>query len=597
MRMTVLLVLFVLLVNAFFHRPWLESFLFAVALAVGLTPELLPMVVSVTLSRGALRMAANKVIVKRLAAIHNLGSMDVFCTDKTGTLTEARIHLERHLNPLGGESERVLELAFLNSHFETGLKSPLDDAILEHTEIDVSAWRKIDEVQFDFERRRISVLLDNGTSRMLVVKGAPEDILRLSVSYQADEQADPLPLDDEARKNVNAQFQALGNEGFRALGIAWRLVGKDYEHAVVSDESELVFAGFAAFLDPPKQSAKAALAGLAADRVAVKIITGDNELVTQHLFAQLGLTVSGVLTGAEIQKLDDLALAARVEQVNLFCRVAPAQKNRIILALKRRGHVVGYLGDGINDAPSLHSADVSISVDSAVDVAKAAADMILLEQDLGVLHAGVLEGRRTFGNIMKYIMMGTSSNFGNMFSMAGAALFLPFLPMLPVQILLNNLLYDVSELPIPLDRVDDDYLSHPRHWDMNFIRNFMLVMGPVSSIFDFLTFYLLLRVFHAGEALFHTGWFIESMATQVLVIFIIRTRKNPLRSRPNPVLIACSLTVVAVATLLPFTPAGVYLGFVAPPPFFFLVLTATVVVYLLAVEGIKQWFFRRFASA
>ena len=596
MRMTVLLVLFVILANAFFHRPLLELFLFAVALAVGLTPELLPMVVSVTLSRGALRMAANKVIVKRLASIQNLGSMDVFCTDKTGTLTEARIHLERHLDCLGRESQRVLELAYFNSFFETGLKSPLDDAILEHREIDVSGWRKIDEVQFDFERRRISVLLDNGSIRLLVVKGAPEDILRLSVSYELDQTSASRPLDDAARASINAQFEALSKEGFRVLGIASRQVGKDQPHCAVSDEADLVFVGFAAFLDPPKESAKAALAGLAADRVAVKIITGDNELVTQHIFVQLGVPVTGVLTGAEIQQMDDLALAARAEQVNLFCRVAPAQKNRIILALKKRGHVVGYLGDGINDAPSLHSADVGISVDSAVDVAKEAADMILLEHDLGVLHAGVLEGRRTFGNIMKYIMMGTSSNFGNMFSMAGASLFLPFLPMLPVQILLNNLLYDVSELPIPLDRVDDDYLSHPRHWDMKFIRNFMLIIGPVSSVFDFLTFYIMLAVFHAGEALFHTGWFIESMATQVLVIFIIRTRKNPFRSSPNPWLVACSLTVVAIAALLPFTPAGAYLGFVAPPAFFFVILAAILIFYLLAVEGMKQWFFRRFAA-
>jgi P-type Mg2+ transporter len=596
MRMTILLVLFVLLVNAFFHRPWLESFLFAVALAVGLTPELLPMVVSVTLSRGAMRMAESKVIVKKLASIQNLGSMDIFCTDKTGTLTEARIHLERHLNPLGKESQRVLELAYFNSFFETGLKSTMDDAILEHKEISVGSWKKIDEVQFDFERRRISVLIDNGTSRMLVVKGAPEDMLRLSVSYEGDSEVDLRPMDDAARVSINAQFEALGNEGFRVLGIASRKVGMDHPHAVVSDESELVFVGFAAFLDPPKASAKAALAGLAADRVEVKILTGDNELVTQHIFAQLSLPVTGVLTGAEIQQLDDPALAVRVEQVNLFCRVTPAQKNRIILALKQRGHVVGYLGDGINDAPSIHSADVGISVDSAVDVAKAAADMILMEQDLGVLHAGVLEGRRTYGNIMKYIMMGTSSNFGNMFSMAGASLFLPFLPMLPVQILLNNLLYDVSELPIPLDRVDDDYLSHPRHWDMNFIRNFMLVIGPVSSVFDFLTFYIMLTVFHAGEALFHTGWFIESMATQVLVIFIIRTRKNPFKSRPNPWLIACSLTVVAVAVLLPLTPAGAHLGFVAPPAGFFLILFAMLLAYLLAVEGMKRWFFHRFAA-
>jgi P-type Mg2+ transporter len=595
LRMTVLLVLFVLLVNAFFHRPWLESFLFAVALAVGLTPELLPMVVSVTLSRGALRMAANKVIVKRLASIHNLGSMGVFCTDKTGTLTEARIHLERHMDPLGRESERVLQLAYFNSYFETGLKSPLDDAILEHQEIDVTGWRKIDEVPFDFERRRVSVLLENGTTRLLVVKGAPEDILRLSVRYEAGGEAGLHLLDEPARTSVNAQFEGLSREGFRVLGIASRQVGMDHPHAVMGDEAELVFAGFAAFLDPPKESAKKALAGLAADRIAVKVITGDNELVTQHICAQLDLPVTGMLTGAEIQQLGDQALGVRVEQVNLFCRVTPAQKNRVILALKRRGHVVGYLGDGINDAPSLHSADVSISVDSAVDVAKAAADMILLERDLGVLHAGVIEGRRTFGNIMKYIAMGTSSNFGNMFSMAGAALFLPFLPMLPVQILLNNLLYDVSELPIPLDRVDDDYLSRPRHWDMKFIRNFMLLVGPVSSVFDFLLFYIMLAVFHAGESLFHTGWFIESMATQVLVIFIIRTRKNPFKSRPNPWLVACSLTVVAVAVLLPFTPAGVYLGFVAPPAVFFLILILLLLAYLLAVEGVKQWFFRHMA--
>jgi Mg2+-importing ATPase len=597
MRMTILLVLFVLLVNAFFHRPWLESFLFAVALSVGLTPELLPMIVSVTLSRGALRMAARKVIVKRLAAIHNLGSMDVLCTDKTGTLTEARIRLERHVDASGQESERVIQLAYFNSYFETGLRSPLDDAILEHTRIDVSRWRKIDEVPFDFERRRVSVLLDDGASRLLVVKGAPEDILRLSVSYEGDEGAALSALDDAARERIKLQFDALSREGFRVLGIASREVGIEHPHAVVGDETELVFAGFAAFLDPPKESARAALAALALDHVAVKVITGDNELVTEHICTQLGLPVTRVLSGAQIAQMSDHALTASVEQANLFCRVSPAQKNAIIRALQRRGHVVGYLGDGINDSPSLHSADIGISVDSAVDVAKAAADMILMEHDLRVLHAGVLEGRRTFGNIMKYIMMGTSSNFGNMFSMAGASLFLPFLPMLPTQILLNNLLYDVSELPIPLDRVDDDYLSHPRRWDMKFIRNFMLVIGPVSSLFDFLTFYIMLAVFHAGEMLFHTGWFIESIASQVLVIFIVRTRKNPFRSRPDPWLVACSLAVVAAAAVLPFTPAAARLGFVAPPAVFYLILAATLLFYLVAAEAMKQWFFRRLATA
>jgi Mg2+-importing ATPase len=595
MRMTILLVLFVLLVNAFFHRPWLESFLFAVALSVGLTPELLPMIVTVTLSRGALRMAQRKVIVKRLAAIHNLGSMDVLCTDKTGTLTEAKIRLERHVDADGRDSERVIELAYFNSYFETGLRSPLDAAILEHSTIDASRWRKLDEVPFDFERRRVSVLLDDGASRLLVVKGAPEDILRLSVRYEAGEGAASTPLDEAARRRIGLQFDALSGEGFRVLGIATRPVGPDHPHAVVGDESELVFAGFAAFLDPPRQSARAALAALAADHVEVKVITGDNELVTEHICAQLGLPVGRVLTGARMASMSEPALFASVEQVTLFCRISPAQKSAIIRALQRRGHVVGYLGDGINDAPSLHSADIGISVDSAVDVAKAAADMILMEHDLGVLHAGVLEGRRTFGNIMKYIMMGTSSNFGNMFSMAGASLFLPFLPMLPAQILLNNLLYDVSELPIPRDRVDDDDLSHPRSWDMRFIRNFMLVIGPVSSLFDFLTFYIMLALFHAGEMLFHTGWFIESVASQVLVIFIVRTRGNPLLSRPDPWLVAGSLAVVALAALLPFTPVAAQLGFVAPPARFYLILAAILLLYLVAAETMKQWFFRRLA--
>ena len=596
MRLTVLLVLFVLLINAFFHRPWLESFLFAVALAVGLTPELLPMIVSVTLSRGAMRMAAKKVIVKRLSAIQNLGSMDVLCTDKTGTLTEAHIHLERHVNGLGQESRRVLELAYLNSFFETGLKSPLDDAILEHREIDSTNWHKIDEVPFDFERRRVSVLLENGGARTLVVKGAPEDILGLSTRYEGEGENDVRPLDEKDRATIKALYESLGRDGFRVLGIAWHPMPIDHPHAVVGDETALIFVGFAAFLDPPKASAKEALARLISAGVAVKIVTGDNGLVTQHIIGQLGLPEATILTGEQIQHMDDQALSAQVEGVNLFCRVTPVQKNRVILALKRRGRVVGYLGDGINDAPSLHSADIGFSVDSAVDVAKDAADMIMLERDLNVIAEGVFEGRRTFGNIMKYIMMGTSSNFGNMFSMAGASIFLPFLPMLPVQILLNNLLYDVSEIAIPLDSVDEEYLVRPRQWDMRLIRNFMLTVGPVSSVFDFLTFYIMLKVFHAGEALFHTGWFIESMATQVLVIFIIRTQRNPLKSRPNRWLAIGSLVVVATAVLLPLTPLAAYLGFVAPPPLFFLLLAGMVFAYLFSVEGAKHLFYRYFAG-
>jgi Mg2+-importing ATPase len=592
MRLTVLMVLFVLLVNTWFHKPLLESFLFAVALAVGLTPELLPMVVSVTLARGALRMARKHMIVKRLAAIQDLGSMDVLCTDKTGTLTEAKIRMERHVDAEGAPSDRVLELAYLNSFFETGLKSPLDEAILDHEHIEVGSWKKIDEIPFDFERRCVSVLLDNGKERWLVVKGAADEIVGLCTRYESEDGQLRRPVDEAALVPIQAQYHGLEEEGFRVLGIAWRQVPPDHPHAVVSDETELVLAGFAAFLDPPKASAAPALAVLKKAGVAIKIVTGDSDRVTRHVCAELKIPVEGVLTGKEIAQLDDHALQARVEAANLFCRVNPAQKERVIRALKARGHVVGYLGDGINDAPSLHAADVGLSVDSAVDVAKEAADMILLRHDLHVLHAGVLEGRRTFGNIMKYIMMGTSSNFGNMFSMAGAALFLPFLPMLPTQILLNNILYDISEVPIPLDKVDTGEIVAPRALDLNFIRNYMLVIGPISSLFDFLTFYVLLAVLQADEKLFQTGWFVESLCTQVLVIFVIRTRGNPLKSRAHPLLTATSLAIVAIAVLLPLTPPGTHFGFVPPPARFYLILGVMVVVYLFAVELAKRAFYR-----
>jgi Mg2+-importing ATPase len=592
-RLTILLVLFVLLVNALFHRPLLESFLFAIALAVGLTPELLPMIVSVTLARGAIRMARQKVIVKRLAAIHDLGSMDVLCTDKTGTLTEARIALIKHVTLSGADSERVLELAWLNSYFESGLRSPLDTAILAHKPEAPEHWTKLDEVPFDFERRRVSVLIEREGRRMLVVKGAPEDVLRLSSHYEQSGSDDQLPLDDAALERANAQFQALCGEGFRVLGIAWRDEPATQTHVAVSDERDFVFAGFAAFLDPPKASAASAIAALDRSGVSIKILTGDNERVTQFVCGQLGIPVTGLLTGTQLAALSEEALSARIEETNLFCRVTPAQKNRIILALQRRGHVVGFLGDGINDAPSLHTSDVGISVDGAVDVAKDAADIILLDGDLEVVERGVREGRRTFGNIMKYVMMGTSSNFGNMFSMAGAALILPFLPMLPIQVLLNNFLYDLSEVPIPMDDVDEELLAQPRHWDIQFIRNFMMVLGSVSSVFDFLTFGLLLWVFNANEALFQTGWFIESLATQVLVIFVIRTRRNPLHSRPNPLLVATSLAVVAIGIALPYTAIGRWFGLVALPWSFLAALAVLVVCYLVLAEGVKRWFYRR----
>ena len=590
LRLTMLMVLFVLMVNLLSHKPWLESFLFAVALAVGLTPELLPMVVSVTLARGAVRMAREQVIVKRQSAIQDLGSMDVLCTDKTGTLTEAKIRMESHVDPLGADSGRVLQLAYLNSWFESGLRNPMDEAILAHGKTDVSGWTKIDEVPFDFERRRVSVLLQKDGLRSLVVKGAPEEIIRLCTQHEAGD--DLRVMDAAALERVRSTCRALEEQGFRVLAIAHKPVAADHPHAVVGDEAALTLAGFAAFLDPPKASAGDALRALAKLGVQIKVLTGDSERVTQHIYRQLNLPVEGVVLGSDIDQLDDIGLQARVKTANLFCRLNPSQKGRVIAALKARGHVVGYLGDGVNDAPSLHAADVGLSVDSAVDVAKAAADMILLKQDLNVLHLAVLEGRRTFGNIMKYIMMGTSSNFGNMFSMAGAALFLPFLPMKPVQILLNNILYDLSEIPIPFDEVDAGELRRPHVLDIQLIRNFMWTVGPVSSLFDFATFGLLLWLFDANEALFQTGWFIESMCTQVLVIFVIRTRGNPLKSLPHPLLAATSVAVVLLAVALPHTALGAYFGFVPPPASFHGVLALLVASYLLAVEFIKRRFYR-----
>jgi Mg2+-importing ATPase len=598
------MVLFVILVNAARGRPWLESFLFAIALAVGLTPELLPMVVSVTLSRGAIRMSRRKVLVKRLAAIHDLGSMDVLCTDKTGTLTEARIRIARLCDGTGDDSARVLELAYLNSHFQAGLRSPLDEAILAHAQVDVGGWTKLDEVPFDFDRRRVSVLLGaggGGAPPLLVVKGAFEDVLRLSTAIEgrgagAGSGEGPVrPLDAGTRAALLARFEEFGREGLRVLGVAWRRQPAGSAEVSRDDERELTFAGFVGFEDPPKPGAREALASLRSLGVAVKVVTGDNELVAEHVCRALELPVEGVLTGDDLAALDDQALGARALRTTLFCRVNPSQKSRIILALKHAGRVVGYMGDGINDATALHAADVGVSVDGAVDVAREAADLILLEHDLAVLRDGVVEGRRTLGNIIKYILMGTSSNFGNMFSMAGAALFLPFLPMLPIQILVNNFLYDLSEIPIPTDEVDEEYVRQPHRWDMSFIRRFMMTIGPVSSIFDFLTFFILYRVLRASEAVFHTGWFVESLCTQVLVIFVIRTRGSPLRSRPSRPLAIVSLAVVAVALVLPVTPLGAALGFARPPAAFLGALALMVAGYLVAVEAVKRWFYARLA--
>ena len=591
MRLTVLMVLFVLVVNISFHRPVLESLMFALALAVGLTPELLPMIVTVTLARSALEMSKRKVIVKRLTAIHDLGAMNVLCTDKTGTLTEASIKLTRAIDGLGADSEAVYANAYINSRFETGMKSPLDQAILSAHPFDMAGWKKIDEVPFDFERRRVSVLVEHGAERHLIVKGAPEDLLRLSRRYE-DADGEVLPLDSETRRSFETTLDGLGAEGFRALGIARRVVDASHTTAAVGDESDLIFSGFAVFLDPPKASAGVTIRAMAAAGVSVKVLTGDNELVARHVFAEIGVPVTAVLTGDALTNLSDEALIGQLPRINLFCRVNPQQKLRVLLALKRLGNVVGFMGDGINDAPALHAADVGISVDGAADVARAAADLILLDHDLSVVRDAMVCGRGTVQNVSKYVLMGSSSNFGNMFSMAGAALILPFLPMLPIQILLNNLLYDISEIAIPFDQVDEEAIVGPVKWDIKFIERFMLVFGPISSVFDFLTFYVLLYLLGAGETLFQTGWFIESITTQVLVVFAIRTRRPLFLSRPNLFLAAMAFGVIAVAMALPLTPAvGQWLGFVAPPPLFFVFLIGATLAYLAIVEITKRIFY------
>ncbi|MFT4095880.1 MAG: magnesium-translocating P-type ATPase [Rhodoblastus sp.] len=589
-RLTSILVFVVLLAHIAFQRPLLESFLFALALAVGLTPELLPMIMTVSLSRGAMRLAKAGVIVKRLPAIHNLGAMNVLCTDKTGTLTEARIDLVRAIREDGADDDYVFELVWLNSKFETGLRSPMDDAVLARPEpADATQWRKIDEVPFDFERRRVSVLLEKEGARLLIAKGAPEDVLAHCTHVETRDHV-VSPLDGAARARLLALHDSFAADGMRLLAVAWRAMAADATSCHIEDEDKLVFAGYAAFLDPPKASAADALTKLAATGVAVKVVSGDNELVVRHLARSIGLDAESFLTGAQIGKMDDAALAAAAQRTSLFCRVSPAQKTRVIQSLQARGATVGYVGDGVNDAPSLHAADVGISVESAVDVAKQAADMILTQPDLHILAEAAVEGRRTFVNISKYLLMGTSSNFGNMLSMAAASLLLPFLPMLPVQILVNNLIYDVSELGIPFDRVAAAETAAPQVWDIEALKRFTFVMGAVSSLFDLATFYILLRVFHADETMFRTAWFVESMATQILVIFIIRSRGRLFASLPHPALVASSLGALAVALALPFTPVGGWLSFAPLPAHIIASIVAIVGAYLAAA-----WFARRWA--
>jgi P-type Mg2+ transporter len=519
------------------------------------------MITTITLARGAVRTAREKVIVKHLGALQNFGSMDILCSDKTGTLTSGNMVLDQHLDALGCPSERVLLLAYLNSFHQLGIRSPLDAAILEHGQPEIAGYQKLDELPFDFERRRLSVVLSRVEERLLITKGAPEGILALCTTYDADGKT--CSMDGEARRRCEAIYRSLSAEGYRVLAVAYRSVPRQ-EIYRAADEKELALAGFAAFLDPPLSDVGDCLVALGRDGVSLKILTGDNELVTRHICEKVGLDGQNIVLGKELDRMSDTALAHVAEESSVFARVSPAQKNRILLALKSRGHVVGFLGDGINDAPSLHAADVGISVAGGVEVVKDAAEIILLEKGLRVLHTGILEGRQAFGNVMKYLLMGTSSNFGNMFSMAAASVFLPFLPMLPTQILLNNFLYDLAQVTIPTDNVDASYTQQPQRWNVGMIRNFMLVIGPLSSVYDFLTFFVPLKLLHASGPLFHTGWFVESLATQTLVLFVIRTAGNPLRSRPSRPLAITTVVIVLVGVLLPYTPLASPLGFTPP---------------------------------
>jgi len=593
----------VFLMNGVLKGNWGEAFFFALSVAVGLTPEMLPMIVTANLARGAIAMSKQKVIVKNINSIQCLGAMEVLCTDKTGTLTQDHIVLKFPLDIFGREREDVLEFAYLNSTYQTGLKNLLDVAILEHKDIETKLelhqrYRKIDEIPFDFVRRRMSVVIDeDGHHHELICKGAVEEIAQICDQVRIDGQA--VSLDAQLRKQLHQLNHDLNDDGLRVIAVAYKELPPEQTTYAIADEGALTLIGLMAFLDPPKDSARQALAALATSGVQVKVLTGDNAVITQKTCKDVGLAIGGILLGDGVENLDDGALLEAAAHTTIFAKLTPSQKARIIRVLRSHGSIVGFMGDGINDAAALREADVGISVDTGADIAKEAADIILLEKNLMVLQAGILEGRRTFGNIVKYIRMGTSSNFGNMFSMLGASALLPFLPMLPVQILVNNLLYDLSQTGIPFDRVDRDYLDKPRQWLVGDIQRFMLWIGPISSLFDYLTFALMWFVFQANtpaqHALFQTGWFVESLMTQVLIVHIIRTPKIPLfESRASWPLLGISATVMVLAITLPFTPAGPGLGLVPLPAAYFGWLALILAGYCLLTQRVKTWFIQRY---
>jgi len=593
LRLTIVFVSFIFLANWLLGRDVLESFIFATAIAVSLTPELLPVIFAVTLSKGSINMAKKDVVVKNLPFIQNFGNMNLLCTDKTGTLTEGRITLVKHVDGLGNDSEEVMRWASLSSKYHTGIKTPLEEAIREYKTYDTSGYAKIDEIPFDFTRKRDGIVVEKNKERTLIVKGAPEEIFNVTKYYALGSKLNAF--DDKERPRITATFERLSSDGYRTLAIAIRKVGIKQKY-VKEDEAELTLLGFVAFRDPPKSTAGKAITALRNLGIDIKVITGDHELVSRKTCEEIGLEVKGVLNGPELERLDDATLAKRVSEITIFSRIAPAEKERIIRSLKRAGYIVGYLGDGINDAPALRAADVGISVNNAVDVAREVADIILLKKSLTVLKDGVVEGRKAFQNTFKYITMGLSSDLGNTISMAFAALFLPFLPMLPPQILLNDLLYDATQLALPLDRVDDEAVERPPSWDIELIKKFIIHFGPASSLFDLLTFGLFLVVFHLTEGQFQTGWFMESIATQTLVIHIVRTQKLPIfESRASAPLFFATIAAVAAGWLLPFTRLGSLLHFMPLPAALITSIIFIVAAYLVTVELLKRRFWKRHA--
>ena len=590
MEVTLVLVVAIFAVNVYLARPVLDSLLFSLALAVGLTPQLLPAIISINLARGAKRLAQKKVIVKRLASIENFGSMNVFCSDKTGTLTEGIVRVQSALDVDGACSDKVLLYAYLNAVYETGFANPIDEAIRTHRPFDLSGYGKVDEIPYDFLRKRLSILVAHDDAHLMVTKGALQNVL--AVCSTAETGAGTLVDIATVRDHIQQRFEEFSSKGLRTLGVASKniapaaLIGK-------ADEAGMTFLGFLVLFDPPKPHIIETIASLKSLGVSLKIITGDNRLVAANVGEQIGLSRTKILAGPDLREMSDGALLQQVGDVDVFAEIEPNQKERIILALKKAGNVVGYMGDGINDASALHAADVGISVDSAVDVAKEAADIVLLEKDLAVLVQGVREGRTTFANTLKYVFMATSANFGNMFSMAGVSLILPFLPLLPAQILLTNLMTDFPEMTIATDQVDSEMIDHPRRWDIEAIRKFMLTFGLVSSVFDFLTFGVLLFILHATRDQFRTGWFLESVISASLIVLVIRSRKPFFKSMPSKFLLAATLLTVMVTVVLPFTPLGGIFGFVQLPFSFLLLIAIIVILYIFSTEMVKSVFYRK----